>query len=170
MSLPTLLLLPGLLSDGTAWEDVAALLAGEAGIAVPDYADCDDLGAMAERALATAAGPLSVAGHSMGARVALEMVARAPERIVRLALFDTGTRPATLDAPERRHKLVDLALREGMAALAAAWLPPMVPPDRREDAALMDRLRAMVLRRTPEEHEAQIRALLGRRDAMPLLA
>src|SRR5690606_5234728 len=114
MSLPTLLLLPGLLSDGTAWEDVAALLADETGIAVPDYEDCDDLGAMAERALATAAGPLSVAGHSMGARVALEMVARAPDRIVRLALFDTGTRPVAPGEPEKRQVLVDLAFREGM--------------------------------------------------------
>ena len=40
-----------------------------------------------------ARGPLVVIGHSMGARVALEMVRAAPERISSSALLDTGVHP-----------------------------------------------------------------------------
>ena len=44
---------------------------------VVDYALCDDLGAMADRLLATAPAKFALAGHSMGGRVALEVMARA---------------------------------------------------------------------------------------------
>jgi pimeloyl-ACP methyl ester carboxylesterase len=56
-----------------------------------------------------------------------------------------------------------------MAALAAAWLPPMLHPSRRADAAFIEPLTAMVLRATPEIHEKQIRALVNRPDARPVL-
>jgi pimeloyl-ACP methyl ester carboxylesterase len=57
----------------------------------------------------------------------------------------------------------------GMAALAARWLPPMVHPDRVADEALMQPLRAMVLRMTPAIHARQIKALLTRPDAEAVL-
>ena len=110
-----------------------------------------------------------VIGHSMGARAALEMVRLAPERIERLVLLDTGTHPRREGEEASRQVLVDLAYRSGMAALADRWLPPMVDEARTGDPALMEPLRAMVLRATPEQHERQIRALLGRPDARPLL-
>jgi pimeloyl-ACP methyl ester carboxylesterase len=50
--------------------------------------------------------------------------------------------------------------------LAAAWLPPMVHPDRQQDAALMAPLTEMVRRATPEIFQGQIQALLNRPDAM----
>ena len=65
--------------------------------------------------------------------------------------------------------LLDLADQQGMAALADRWLPPMVHEARVDDAALMDPLRAMVLRATPAQHHRQIKALLDRPDARPLL-
>ena len=37
---------------------------------------------------------------------------------------------------EKRAALVKLAYEQGMAALADAWLPPMVDPRRRSDAAV----------------------------------
>jgi pimeloyl-ACP methyl ester carboxylesterase len=64
--------------------------------------------------------------------------------------------------------LLDLAATRGMAALADAWLPPMVHPARRNDAFLAP-LKAMVRSVTPEVYAGQIRALLGRLDATPLL-
>ncbi len=48
---------------------------------------------MARRALETVSGPLSLVGHSMGARVALEAFRLAPERIERIALLSTGIHP-----------------------------------------------------------------------------
>lgn len=160
----TLLFIPGLLSDATAWAEV---MDGVGRGTVADVTTQPSITAMAEDLLARHGGPLVVAGHSMGGRVALEMARLAPERLAGLALFDTGVHPANEGELPRRRELVELAYREGMTALAGRWLPPMVHPDRLADAALMGALTAMVERMTPEIHERQIGALVGRPDARP---
>lgn len=166
---PTIVLIPGLLCDAFAWGETPARLAAIGPVAIADLSTQDDIRTMARDVLAAHAGPLFVAGHSMGARVALEMVRQAPERIVRLALLDTGIHPRREGEAAMRQELVDLGHREGMTALAARWLPPMVHAGRHGDRALMDGLTAMVERMTPDLYERQIRALLGRPDAEPLL-
>lgn len=171
MPLPfTLCLLPGLLCDASVWEAQRRDLADLVEIRTCDFLGLDSIEAMARLALGLADGPLAVAGHSMGGRVALELLRQAPERVARLALLDTGVHPAGPAEPAQRQALVDLARREGMAALTRAWLPPMVHPDRLGDRALMAPLEAMVQRATPAIYEGQVRALLGRPDATGLLA
>src|SRR4029453_8518111 len=59
---------------------------------------------------------------------------------------------------------------EGMRAVARAWLPLMVHPGRLVDRTFMAPLEAMVERRSPATFRNQIRALLGRPDATPVLA
>src|SRR5215468_7474810 len=142
MTKPTLVLLPGLLCDETVWAHQVAALSPIADVRVADFRGFDSITAMAQAVLAQAPQRFALAGHSMGARVALEVVRLAPARVERLALLDTGTHPLRPDETEKRQVLVDLAIREGMAALAARWLPPMVHPDRLADEALMAPLRA----------------------------
>lgn len=170
MDKPALILLPGLLCDASVWSAQITALADIADIHTPDFLGQDNLTSMAQRVLNDAPQRFSVAGHSMGARVALEIIRLAPERVTRLALLDTGIHPPIPGEPEKRQVLVDLANTEGMAALAAAWLPPMVHPDRLQDRAFMAGLTAMVERATPEIYAGQIRALLNRPDAAPGLA
>lgn len=163
---PTLYLLPGLLCDRVTWAHQLQGLADIADVRVPSFYGFDSIPDMARAVLAEAPARFAVAGHSMGARVALEIVRMAPERVERLALLDTGTHPVRPGEAEKRQELVDLARREGMAALAARWLPPMVHPDAaRRDPALMRELTAMVGRATPEIFAGQVKALLGRPDA-----
>ncbi len=50
--------------------------------------------------------PLEIAGHSFGARVALAMLARAPERVARVAMLDMG--PGPLHAPGADRMVEDL--------------------------------------------------------------
>jgi pimeloyl-ACP methyl ester carboxylesterase len=164
------LLLPGLLCDASVWTAQAKALARHAAVAVADFSEHDSVTAMAHSALALRSGELVVIGHSMGARVALEMVRLAPERIVRLALLDTGVHPRRDGEEVNRQALVDLAFDKGMEALADRWLPPMVHEDRVHDPVLMEPLKAMVKRATPELHRRQIQALLNRPDARPLLS
>ena len=57
-----------------------------------------------------------------------------------------------------------------MAALAAAWLPPMMGASAARVAAVMPPLVEMVKRSTPEAFSAQINALLHRPDAEPVLS
>lgn len=163
----TLVLIPGLLCDQVSWAPVQARLGqGE----VADLSQADTISDMAAAVLAAYPGLLAVAGHSMGARVAIEMWRQAPERIARLALMDTGLDPASDAEKPNRFRRIALAHERGMEALCDDWLPPMVWEGRHGDASVMAPLRAMVLSKSPELHERQIHALLARPDARPVLA
>jgi pimeloyl-ACP methyl ester carboxylesterase len=159
----TVFLLPGLLCDETIWADQRAALGD---VIVPDFRHVNSIEAMAQIVLDRAPERFSVAGHSMGGRVALEVVRVAPDRVERLALLDTGVHPRAADEESKRWALVELARSEGMAALAARWLPPMLHPDH---SAPLKPLTEMVMRSTPETFENQQRALLDRPDARAVL-
>jgi pimeloyl-ACP methyl ester carboxylesterase len=169
-----LLLLPGLLCDGAAWAPIFPYVERHAECRVADYASVTSLAAMAQRVLADAPSTFALAGHSMGGRVALEILRRAPERVSKLALLDTGFQPraegsAGDEEQSRRFALLALARAQGMRAMAREWVRPMVHPDRLDDAPLIDAVLDMFERRTPAEFAAQIQALLARPDATALL-
>ncbi|MDB5571198.1 MAG: hydrolase [Hyphomicrobiales bacterium] len=166
---PVLFLLPGLLCDETVFAPQVEALSGAYDVRVADFQGFSTMKDMAQHVLDRAPARFSVAGFSMGGRVALQIMAMAPERIERFCVFDTGTGPLAPGEPAKRQEIIDLAWREGMEGLAASWLPPMVHPRRRTDEAFMAPLRAMVLRATPSIHEGQIRALVNRADARPVL-
>jgi pimeloyl-ACP methyl ester carboxylesterase len=162
---PSLYLLSGLLCDDSVWGYQTAALCNDYDIRIPDLRGFDDITDMATSILSEGLDRFSLAGHSMGARVALEIVRLAPERVERLALLDTGVHPQGAGEAEKRQVLVDLADREGMSALADRWLPPMVYAEGARTATLMPTLKAMVERMTPAVHARQVKALLSRPDA-----
>lgn len=161
MNQPVIYLLPGLLCDGAIWTHQAAALGAFAQVRIADFTSFDSIGDMARAVLAEAPDRFAVVGHSMGARVALEVARQAPERVIRLGLLDTGIHPLRPGEVEKRDELVAAAYAQGMQVLVQRWLPPMVHPDR-EDAPFMPALRDMVLRMSPQIHERQIRALVTR--------
>ena len=163
----TIMLIPGLTCDVTVWRPVLDSMADDA--IVPSLTDHDDLTDMAHDCLTRVDGPLRVAGHSMGARVAMEMVRLAPNRIERLALLNTGIHPLKPGEPEKRAETIDFAYSNGMAALAKRWLPGMVHPQRHNDEKLMTMLSQMVQSFTPEQHARQINALINRPNASEFL-
>lgn len=173
MSRPCVVLLPGLLCDEAVWRGQQSALSF-ADCIVPSYGDCSDIEDMARRVLGMVpAERFSLAGHSMGGRVALAMAGMAPGRIERLALLDTGMDPIAAGeagAGERaqRMALLQLARHSGMRAMGAQWARGMVHPDRL-DTPLFAQILDMVARFTPEIFAAQITALLGRPDAGPVL-
>jgi pimeloyl-ACP methyl ester carboxylesterase len=165
-------LLPGLLCDRAVWQPQIDALGP---CHVVDYGERESLLSMAEHALATAPeGPLAVAGHSMGGRVAFEMWRLAPERIERLALLDTSYHPLAegeAGDAERAGRLALLATarRDGMRAMAREWALGMVHPSR-HDTPLFEAVLDMFERKTPDIFAAQIKALLDRPDCTELLA
>jgi pimeloyl-ACP methyl ester carboxylesterase len=174
MSGPPLVLLPGLLCDETVWAHVRDALGARASVLIGRYDALDSLGAMAERVLESAPERFALAGHSMGGRVALEMLRRAPDRIAAIALMDTAVHPVPPgEAGEHeragRHELLAIARERGMAAMAQAWVQGMLWPPRLQDAGLVQSVVDMFARKSPDIFAAQIRALLGRPDATPLL-
>ena len=171
----TLVLCPGLLCDAGLWMSQTAALAARAKCFVPDYGLRRSIHAMARAVLKDApTGPLSLAGHSMGGRVALEIQRLAPHRVQRLALLNTGTHARAAGAAgkaERTRRLAQLATaqRDGMRAMGRAWVPGIVHPDR-ADSPLFEALLQMLERSTPERFAAHIEAQLKRRDTFAQLA
>ncbi|MGA0934939.1 MAG: alpha/beta fold hydrolase [Pseudohongiellaceae bacterium] len=170
--MPVLYLLPGLLCDARVWVHQCAHLADLVECRVPDFRQCDSLDAMADVVLADAHERFYVAGHSMGGRVAMQVLSKAPERVIKLALLDTGIHPAgnSSGEPEKRQALIDLAEREGMAALARQWGLPMLHPDRHSDTDLVDTFFGMIESYSLDSYKGQVKALLERPDAKPFLA
>ena len=167
----TLVLVPGLLCDDAVWSHQIEALGRRYLVQVTNLSDCTSISTMAKRILDYAPATFSIAGHSMGARVALEVVGVAPERVRRLALLDTGVHPPQEGETEKRHRLLKIAEEGGMRAMAELWLPPMVREGALDaDESLRRELFAMVERMSPEIHRNQIEALLGRPDARPVLA
>ncbi len=170
----TLMLLPGLNCDAAVWAPQVAALQGQARCVVPAWGLRDSLTAMAQQVLDEASTErFSVAGHSMGGRVALELMRLAPQRVERLALLDTGTHPlAAGEAGEKeragRMALLKVAQTQGMRAMAQEWAKGMVHPDR-IGGPVFDEVLAMFDRGSAAQYAAQIHALLNRPDAAPLL-
>lgn len=166
----SLILLPGLLCDATVWAPQKDALTGELRVtAFRHFYGSNSLNSMAAAVLDAAPPRFALAGHSMGGRVALEIMRIAPERVERLALFDTGATPALADEPQKRRVLIELARTSGMQALAARWLPMIVHPQHLNQTEFVNALTAMICRATPEIYEQQVQALLARPDYRPIL-
>lgn len=170
----SLVLVPGLLCDEAVWAHQADALGKVADVQIASNGARDSLVAMAEAIIAQAPQRFALAGHSMGGRVALEVMRRVPERVTALALLDTGYHPlAAGEIGERevagRMVLVEKARRHGMRAMGWEWLQGMVYPSRLSDPILVNAILDMIARRTPELYAAQTRALISRPDARPLL-
>lgn len=165
----TIYLLSGLLCDEEVWRGQVPDLSRHYDVRVASFPGFDSIGAMAAQVLDNAPERFSLVGHSMGGRVALEVYRRAPERIERLALLDTGYEPVAPGEAERRAVLVNKALAEGVAAIAETWGRPMIAPCN-QDTDVLTRVVAMVGRMSGEIYAGQTRALLNRPDATPVLA
>lgn len=162
-----LLFLPGLICDARVFAPQLAAFAESR--AVDGYGEANTLEGMARVALAQAPESFDLLGHSMGARVALEVFRLAPNRVRRLALVSTGVHPLGADEPAKRRALQAIGHERGFEALVDTWLPPMVAEGSRADAALYVPMRRMCLDQGQEIFDAQIEALLNRPEQESLL-
>lgn len=164
-----LLLLPGSLCDESLWRGQEAALRDIAEPHALHFSTFESLPAMAREALDHAPATFALVGFSMGGRVALEMMRIAPERIERLCLMSASAHQLAGGEAAKRQPLIDLGHKDGMAAVAREWLPKLVHPSRVSDAALMGHLTEMACSFTPAQYEAEVRVLLTRPDARPVL-
>lgn len=171
---PTLLFLPGLLCDRAVWEPQIAALSARYECIVAEYGALDSLSRMAEAAVESAAPRFALVGHSMGGRVALEVLRGAPERVLGVALLDTGYQAraageAGKAEADARFRLLHIALSQGMRVMGREWVQGMIHPERLQDGRLVESIVAMMARKTPGIFAAQIRALLARPAAEDVL-
>jgi len=166
---PALLLLPGLLCDAALWRQAAADLAPVATCIIADVTRDDSLAAMAERALALAPPRFALAGLSMGGYLAFEILRRAPDRVTRLALFDTSARPDTPLQARRRRGLMALSRAGAFRGVTPRLLPQLLHPENL-DGPIGAAVSAMAARVGRDAFLRQQAAILGRPDSRPDLA
>jgi len=167
---PVLFLLPGLMCDEAVWVHQQKTLAPHAEVIIPVFRGFDSLVSMAEHVLYLAPERFSVAGHSMGGRVAWEIMELAGNRIEKFAVLDTGVHPVSKNEPTNRQALIDKAKTDGLAAVSEAWIPPMVHPQRVGDDILINSIKEMILRNSVDDFLGQMNALLKRKDQTDNLA
>ena len=167
------MLLPGLMCDGAVWSEQIRALPSQHCV-VMDYGQRNSLVDMARQVLDEApSGRFSVAGHSMGGRVALEVCRLAPERVQRVALMDTGMDAiASGEAGEverqKRMNLLAMARQSGMREMGKAWVTGMIHPQVL-GTVVHEQILDMIERKTPDLFAAQIEALLARPNARDVL-
>jgi len=84
-----LVLLPGFMCDARLWGAQIEALSPSVSILMPSLGAADNVEEMAGAVLGMAPKRFALAGHSLGAAVAMEILRRAPDRVSRIALMST---------------------------------------------------------------------------------
>jgi len=164
MTRTPLVFLPCLMGDAALWRHQLDSLGDLAEMTVADLARDDTIAGMARRVLDAAPARFALAGLSMGGYVAQEIMRRAPERVLRLALLDTAARADLPEQRERRLRTIELAERGRYADVLAEMFPLLVHPDWLADAALRQAVTQMAERVGPAGFIRQQTAIAGRPD------
>ncbi len=169
MTRPHAVLVCGQLLTAEVWAPVIAAGFARVNLAVADHTRDPTVGEMAARLLHEAPAAFHLAGHAMGGFVALEVMRRAPERVLSLALLASA---ASADGPaqtERRRGYIAQVQAGGFEKMVDERVPTLVHPARREDAPLLVAARCMALQTGPEVFTVQQRAIMSRPDSRPSL-
>ncbi len=160
-------LLPGMLSTADLWDEVAPALAEVATVRLGRIDLDASIAEMAESVLVATPGRFALAGHSLGAIVALEIVRRAPERVTRLALLNSSALAPTEAQLSEWDELAAQAREGSFGELARRFAAANLPAHRRHDAELLARVQDMALRCGPRVLLRQLDAQRSRVDARP---
>ncbi len=156
-----LVLLPGLLCDRRLWVQQIAGLADVARSSVIDLSTCDSVDKMADVVLHQGPERFALAGFSMGGCVALEILARAPQRVRCLALLSTSA-AGLLPAVRRHYEEVISNLEAGrMDAYLSDAFPKYVAAGKARDESIRQTFFAMGRDLGTEVAVRQMRALLA---------
>ncbi len=119
----------------------------------------------AARLLAQHAGPLVLAGASMGGMIAMEAARQAPERVVGLALLGTTARPETPDMRALREAAIALFEQGRLREVIEPNVALAFHPHNAADPALVQAYLDFVLDAGAEHLVRQNRAVIHRPDA-----
>lgn len=168
-SLP-IVLVPGLNCSARLYAEQIPALWRFGPVMVADQRRDNSIAAIARRILAAAPPRFALAGLSMGGYIAFEIVRRAPQRVAKLALLDTGARPETAEQTEGRQRRIELTKAGRFAEAVDIHFPLLVHRDRHGDEALKRLVQAMAEETGPEAFLRQQQAIIGRPDSRPGLS
>ena len=138
-------------------------------IMVANHREHDSVEAIAQHLLETAPPHFSLIALSMGGYVAMEVLRRAPERVGKLALLSTNSRPDMPEQTKRRKFLIELTLKKGFTKVPHLLYPGFVHEMNEENEALKATVLEMALDTGPEAFIRQQTAVFNRIDSRPSL-
>lgn len=138
-----ILFIPGYMLDETLWDDVIKPLGKFGPVVHVDLRHDATIEAFATRALADAPPRLILVGFSMGGYVAREIARLAPERVQALVLIATSTRADSPALRKSRGAVGKAAPSVAFSGLSRTAIATSLHPKRRDNAALIERVRAM---------------------------
>jgi pimeloyl-ACP methyl ester carboxylesterase len=106
----------------------------------------------------------------MGGYICFEIMRRAPERVVKLALLNTSARPDTPEETVQRRALLAQAQSGEFKTVLAQVMPAILHPAHRNDPILRDTTLRMGLTVGLDGFSRQTEAVIGRMDSRPSLA
>lgn len=163
-----LVLIPGLLCDRRLWAHQKSVLENSTQIYIADVSLDSKIALMAERTLDEAPPFFALAALSMGGYVAMEIMRKAPERVLKLALIDTMVRPDDEARAKARRGLLDLAQLGRFKGVTPHLLPKLVH-SRCIGTAIADTVQEMAEAVGKEGFVRQQLAIMERPDYRPLL-
>jgi 4-hydroxy-2-oxoheptanedioate aldolase len=163
-------LLPGMLETAELWDAVAPAIGEVAAVRLGRIEFDASVEEMAESILVATPGRFAVAGHSLGAIVALELVRRAPERITRLALLNSSALAPTDTQLADWEALATQATEGSFADLVRSFALSNAPTHRHDDAELLVLVERMASSCGPRVLLRQLAAQRSRTDVRPALA
>ena len=169
VSLP-IVLIPGLNCSARLYGEQIPALWRFGPVTVADHTRDDSMRSIANRILGAAPPLFALAGLSMGGYIAFEIMRQAPQRVVKLALLDTGARAESAEQTERRKAAIEKAKTGRFVEVAEDAFSFFVHPDRHADVALRTLVKTMAEDIGAEAYLRQQGAIIGRPDSRPSLA
>ena len=172
MTKPTVLLLPGMMCDERLFQHQVKNLSQIADVSIGDITQYDSIEQTADSLLRTHGNSeLVLAGLSMGAIVAMEMIRQMPDRIQQAAFLNTNPRADTREKRAARRGQMDRVHAGQLErVLIEEMKPNYLAPQSRQNPELLALIRDMGLGLGDDVFIRQSRALAGRQDYRQTLA
>ena len=170
MSLPSLVLLPGMMCDARMYTSQIEALKGIAECQVGYIGGANNMADIARQVLDQAPESFALAGLSMGGIVAMEIVRQAPERVTRLALMDTNPWSEIAEVKAARQPQIEAAQTGQLEQLLREVMVPRYFTTHQTHSQLDELCVDMALNLGKDVFVRQSQALKNRRDQQDTLA
>jgi pimeloyl-ACP methyl ester carboxylesterase len=167
---PPLVLLPGQLGDVSVWDEVAAGLMPDTSCLALRIDLDDSVAGMAASVLAAAPDRFSLAGHSLGGVVALQICRTAPERVARVALLNCSGRAASAEQIDAWGALLRRLDADDFEAVVDDLADVNLQPGGPDSDGRREHWRRMGRRVGVDGLRRQLQAQITRPDQLPALS
>lgn len=164
-----LLLIPGMMCDARLFSPQITEFSATRAVHIACLTKCESIEEMAQSVLDNAPAHFALAGLSMGAMVAMEIVRRAPERVTRVALMDTNSQSETPAIAAAREPQIVGVMAGRLAEVMTDMMRPEYLAEGPKRSKILALMQDMALALGEGEFVRQSRALQRRPDQQKTL-